>query len=121
MNVHTAYWVTAVLAAIPTPLLLLAWLGWLSPLVSVSAVRMFLLIVATGSYVWLVLAMEFPLFLAESYSTSRFAIIDVNFVVMVVCSIAAFRGKERRKVLLGFACISAALVWSVLGGVNSVV
>jgi hypothetical protein len=121
MNVHTAYWVIVVLGVIPMPLLLVTWLGWFSPPVLVSAVRLFLLIAATGSYVWVVLAMKFPLFLAESYSTSRFAIIDVNFVVMVVCSIAAFRGKERRKDLLGFACILTALVWSVVGAVNVVV
>jgi hypothetical protein len=109
-----------VLAAIPMPLLLLTWLGWLSPPPSVSAVRMFLLIVATGSYVWLVLAMKFSMFLGESYSTGRFGIILVNQVVMVICSIAAIRGKGRRKVMFGVACILTALVWNLVGAIQSV-
>jgi len=110
-----------VLAIIPTPLLLIAWLGWLSPSASVSAVRMFLLIAATTSYIWLVLAMKFPAFLGETYRRGRFAFIDANFVVMVVCSVAAFRGKERRKIVFGLACVLTTVMWSVLGAINAVV
>ena len=110
-----------VLAAIPMPLLLLTWLGWLSPPPSVSVGRMFLLVVATGSYVWLVLAMKFGMFLGESYSTGRFAIILVNLVVMVICSIAAIRGKGKRKVMFGVACILTALVWDLVLSIQLVV
>jgi len=110
-----------VLAVIPMPLLLLAWLAWLSPSTSVGTIRFLILMAATGSYVWLVLAMNFPTFLAESYSRSRFLIIDVNFIVMVACSIAAFRGKERRRVAFGFACVLTTVMWGVLGAINAVV
>jgi hypothetical protein len=120
MDVHTAYWVMIVLAVIPMPLLLVAWLGWFPPSATLSAARMFLLIAATGSYVWLVLAMTFPTFLAASYSRGRFAIIDANFVAMVVCTIAAFRGKERRKVVFGIACVLTTVMWGVLGAINAV-
>ncbi|MFI5176217.1 MAG: hypothetical protein ACHQKY_15255 [Terriglobia bacterium] len=121
MDVHTAYWVMVVLAAIPTPLLFLTWLGRLSPSGSVNAFRRILLITATGSYVWLVLAMIFPRFLAESYTRSRFAIIDGNFIVMVGCSIAAFRGTERLKGVFGLACVLTTMMWGVLGAINAVV
>jgi hypothetical protein len=120
MNAYIFYWVMVVLAAIPMPLLLLTWLGWLSPPAPVNAVRIFLLIVATGSYAWLVLAMKFPMFLAESYSRGRIGIILVNEIVMVICSIAAIRGKGRRKVMFGVACILTALVWNLMGAVQSV-
>jgi hypothetical protein len=76
---------------------------------------------ATGSYAWLALAMKFPIFLAESYSRGRFAIIDLNFVVMLACSIAAFRGRERGKVAFGFACVFTMMMWGVLGAINAVV
>lgn len=112
MNVHTAYWVLVVLAAIPLPLLLVSWFA---PSASRGLVRKLLLIAATCSYIWLVLAMKFPAFLAESYSRGRFAIIDANFVVMVVCSVVAFRGGEGRKVVFGLACILTTLMWGVLG------
>lgn len=120
MEVHSAYWVMVILAVVPTPLLLLAWLRWLSPSASVRAVRMLLLIAATSSYVWLLLAMKFPTFLAGSYSRGRFAIIDANFVVMVGCSIAAFRGKESRKGVFGVACVLTTVMWGVLGAINAV-
>jgi hypothetical protein len=79
------------------------------------------LIAATGSYGWLVVAMKFPIFLAASYSGGRFAIIDVNFLVMLACSIVAFRGKERRNVAFGFACVLTMMMWGALGAINAVV
>ena len=65
--------------------------------------------------------MKFPALLAESYSRGRFAIIDTNFLVMVICSIAAFRGNERRKGVFALACILTTMMWGVLGAINVVV
>jgi hypothetical protein len=120
MDVHTVYWVMIVLAIIPLPLLLLVWPAWVLSPASLRRVRTLLLIVATSSYIWLLLAMKFPAFLGGSYRTGRLAIIDVNFVVMLVCSIASFRGQERRRIVLGLSCISTALMWGILGAINSV-
>ena len=108
-------------AAIAILLLALTWMAWLSPRASVSKHRVLLLIVATGSYLWLVLAMKWPTLLREPHSISRFAIIDVNFVAMLACSIAAFRGHERRKNVLGFAGLLTTYLWFVQAAINSVV
>lgn len=121
MEVHTAFWAIVVLAIIPMPLLLVTWLGCLSRSSPLNRLKILVLIAATISYFWLVVAMLNSKFLAESYSTARFAIIDGNFLVMVGCSIAAFRGTDRWRVAFGFACVLTALVWSVIGAINTVV
>ena len=108
-------------AAIAILLLALTWMAWLSPRASVPKHRMLLLMVTTASYLWFVLAMKWPTILAEPHSFSRFAVIDVNFVVMLACSIAAFRGHEKRKNALGFAGLLTTYLWHVQAAINSVV
>ena len=120
MEVHTAYWVILALAASPMPLLFLAWHRFISASKPAGTLWLILLIGATSSYVWLLLGMKFPALFGESYSKARFAIIDVNFVVTLGCSIAALWSKGNRKVLLGIACLLTTLVWSIEGAINSV-
>lgn len=115
MNVRNAYWAMVILTAIPMPLLLL---GWFSPSASWHSAEKLLLTAATCSYVWLILAMKFPMFLAEPYSGGRFAIINTNFLVMLICSIATFRGNQRRKGVSGLVCILITVMWGVLGAIN---
>ena|SRR5271165_2327121 len=119
MNVHVAYWTMVLLAIVPMPLLLTVWLGWLIP--RTSLLRLLLLAVATASYLWLVLGVVFPALLLDYYSIGRFAILDGNFLLMLVCIVFAFRGNERRKAAFISACVVTALMWSVEAAINSVV
>ena len=121
MDVHIVYWIMVALAAIPIPLLLAAWYRSFSSPGVVGIIRLILLIVATGSHLWLILAMWVPMFLGDSYSNVRFAIIDVNFVMMLGCSIWALLSKGNGRVMLGIAGCLTTLLWSLVGAVNSVV
>jgi peptidoglycan/LPS O-acetylase OafA/YrhL len=79
------------------------------------------LITATSSHIWLVLGMWFPFFWGDYHTRVRFAIIDINFVVMLGCSIAAFRSKDKGKVLLIIACLLTTVLWSFEGAINATV
>ena len=83
------------LAIIPAPLLALVWRTRLTS--NAIPIRKTLLIAATSSYAWLILAMKFSVFLGPTYSNMRDLIIDINFVAMFGCSIAVFGAGNKRK------------------------
>jgi hypothetical protein len=119
MNAHVVYWVMMAFSVGAIPLLFLAW-RWCLRAASgdVSTLRLILLIIATCSHAWLLLAMKFPQFLGASYSTVRFSIIDVNFLVMLACAITAFRLRVKGKILFGVACLLTTWLWGIVGAIN---
>jgi hypothetical protein len=123
MDSRTSYWIVLALAASPILLLLVAWyrsVSLSSPAVGRS-LRLILLVVATSSHIWLVLGMWFPVFWGDYHTNVRFAILDVNFAVMLGCSITAFWSKGNGKVLLLIAGVLTTLLWSVEAAINSTV
>ena len=121
MDTHTAKLAIVALSIIPSLLLLAAWVR---PWMSSEGARTisFLLVISTASYLWQVAAIwHFPVLLGPDYSNRRFAIIDLNCIGMLLCSIAAFRIRNVSRVPLGVACLLTTLLWGILGAINSVV
>jgi hypothetical protein len=121
MDARIAYWLVLALAAGPIPLLFLAWYRSLSSPGVTRSLRQILLIAATTSHVWLVLGMWFPSFWGDYHTNVRFVIIDVNFVVMLACSIAAFWSRGSGKALLVIAGFLTTTLWSIEGAINATV
>ena len=67
------------------------------------------------------MGMWFPSFWGDYHTNVRFVIIDVNFVVMLACSIAAFWSKGNGKAMLVIAGILTTILWSVEGAINATV
>jgi hypothetical protein len=122
MEAFLLYWLMIIVATIPAALFLIVWRKTLIGRKSERRVSLVLMGVATLSYAWLVLAMAFnDVFLGSSYSTLRYAIIDLNFVATVVCSIAAAWAPERMRVFLVVSSGVTAFVWGVVGAINAAV
>ena len=119
MEARIIYWVVLLLAASPVPLLLLSWYRSFSAPSRLGTRWWLLLSVATSSHIWLILGMWSPMFLGQTYSNVRFAIIDVNCVVVLGCSIGIFLSKGDNKMPLGIACILTTVLWIFVGAVNS--
>jgi hypothetical protein len=118
MEARVLRWFVVALAAIPVPLLFRAWYKGFSSNDFASTLRLLLVLVATASYIWLVLGMWFPKLLGSYYSNFRFVIIDGNWLVMVGCSIIVFLSKGSNKMPLGIACILTTVLWTLVAAVN---
>jgi hypothetical protein len=116
------YWTMVTLLIGNVPLLVIAWIrSYLSPKV-LNRLRPILLIVTSLSHAWLLLSWWLPgFFLRGSYTNTRFAIIDVNFVLMLASTFAAVISKGRGQVPLAIACSFSMLLWALVGAINVVV
>jgi hypothetical protein len=76
---------------------------------------MILLVIATASHAWLLLP---GAALGPTYSGLRFSIIDINALVMLICSITAFLSKGKGKIPLGVAGLLTTWLWAITGAIN---
>jgi len=56
--------------------------------------------------------------LGPSYSGIRFSIIDINALVMLICSVTAFLSKGKGKIPLGVAGLLTTWLWAITGAIN---
>jgi hypothetical protein len=122
MNAKTAYWAMLTLLIGAIPLLCIAWIRSYSPPKTLSTVRLVVLVVASMSHAWLLMSWWSPdVFLRESYSNIRFAIIDAHFLLMLGSSVAAACSTGRGKAPLVLACCFTTSLWSFVAAINLVV
>lgn len=119
MEVHTVYWVLLFLLIVPAILLAIGWTGYLRQRPSVRLTQLLPLFCASISLSWLLLGLKLPFVLGSSYSHWRFAIIDGNFILMLLSSIAAFNNRLAFRMPVGTACVLTTILWSFIGAINA--
>lgn len=119
MDVHQIRWLLWALLIAP---LILAVIGWALYLRRPRAVRpayLAPLICVTLSVTWLLVSLRVPSVLGGSYSHWRFTVIDGNFVLMLLASIAAFSNATKLRLPVGAACVLTTILWSFIGAMNA--
>lgn len=77
--------------------------------------------VATISLAWLLVGSLFPTYWGPSYGHLRSAIIDGNFVAMLLAAVAAFSSRLKLQTWTGSACLMLALVWAFVASINATI
>jgi hypothetical protein len=119
MDVHQFYWVVWFLLIAPAILLVIGWAGYFRHRAGVRPAQLLPLLSASISIAWLLLSFKLPFVLGVSYSHWRFAIIDGNFILMLISSIAAFNNRAELKIPVGTACVLTTILWSFIGAMNA--
>jgi hypothetical protein len=77
-----------------------------------------LLTVATASLFWLLLGSLFPSLWGAYYGHLRFAVIDGNFLGMLIATV--FSVLRNQRFWTGAGCLMLALIWAFVAAINSV-
>lgn len=75
----------------------------------------------TMSLLWLLLGSVVPSLWGAYYGHIRFAIIDGNFIVMILAAIIAFASGAKRQPWVGAASLMLALIWAFVAAINATV
>lgn len=121
MDVHEVRWLIWALLVAPVILAAIGWIVYLRRPAAVRPAYLAPLICVTVSVTWLLVSFRIPAVLGGSYSHWRFAVIDGNFVLMLLASIAAFSNTTRLKLPVGAACVLTTILWSFIGAMNATV
>ncbi len=74
---------------------------------------------ATSSLVWLLMGSVFPNLWGAYYGHLRFAIIDGNFIAMLLAAIAAFSARPRLQIWVGGASLMLAFIWAFVASIKA--
>jgi hypothetical protein len=114
------YWFVIALATIPIPLLIFSWYRTLArPPLLQQRMPLILLLAATFSNSWVLLAWKYPGALGNDYSNLRYSIISFNAFAMLACAVLASLSNSRSRIPLAFASTLLAALWFIVGAINS--
>src|SRR6185437_9295762 len=108
---NSVYWEALAIYATPSIPLGIGWWKFLRSQTQRSGAGWIVPAVATISLAWLLIGSLFPSYWGPFYGYLRTAIIDGNFVVMLLAAVAAFSSKPKLQMWIGVACLMLALVW----------
>ena len=114
---HVLLLLFCVLPALP---LMTGWIETVRNIAKFGFLRVVLLLLVSASFTWIVLALIYPATLGPFYSRTRYAIIEWNFVLMVLTAIAAYIRKPRGDWATVLSAVTTGLVWAYLGVINSI-
>ncbi len=116
-----ANWVALAFDFSPIVPIAIAWVGVSRETQRLTRWTILPLVAVTASLFWLALSLISPAALGPTYSNVRFAIIDANFIAMMLAAIAAFSRMPKARVSTGIACALMGLIWSFIAAINVVV
>ncbi|HVU44954.1 MAG TPA: hypothetical protein VHD85_02445 [Terracidiphilus sp.] len=117
------------------PATVVVWILYLSPVIPIGLawkklytsrdrndwISFVPVLIATASQIWLISGSVFPWTAGPYYSSLRYGIIWLNFLVTLFVGASAFFTKPERQILAGAACLMLTLLWGFVGATNVVV
>jgi hypothetical protein len=112
---HALLFLFCFLPAVP---LVIGWTETIQAKTKGDLVMVLLLLLVSGSFVWTVIGLFFPLALGRAHSGTKQAIITCNFALLTLIAVAAYLRKRDSWPTILSAC-AAALVWYYIAIVNA--